>query len=307
MVNSLAPIALFVYNRLEHTQKTVAALQKNTLAKESELFIFSDHAKSEAPIEKLDQVRAVRDYIKTISGFKKVEIIERNENWGLAKSIMAGVTELTNKFGKVIVLEDDIVSSPYFLEYVNEALDLYENDLEVVSVSGYIFPVKETLPETFFMKCANCWGWATWKRGWAIFEPNGQKLLKELREKNLTREFSFDHSYHYVEMLERQIVGINNSWAIRWYASAFLANKLTLYPGTSLVNNIGQDGSGTHGNQTSAYSTKVSNRKINIKKLKEIESQLGRYAVTNYFKSLKPKIWQKIIRKADKILYNGSQ
>lgn len=239
----LSPIALFVYNRPEHTQKTIEALLKNGLASQSELFIFSDAPKNEKAKEGVEKVRA---FIKSISGFKNITILEREENFGLAKSIIAGVTDIVNKYGRIIVLEDDLITSPYFLKYMNEALDMYEQEEKVISIHGYIYPVKYQLPETFFIKGADCWGWATWKRGWDLFESDGLKLLNELRTKNLTREFDLSGAYPYTQMLQGQIRGLNNSWAIRWHASAFLKNKYTLYPGRSLITNAGLDNSGTH-------------------------------------------------------------
>ena len=179
----IAPTALFVYNRLEHTKRVIEALQKNVLASESDLIIFSDGPKHEKDVKKIDEVRK---YLKTIDGFKSIEIFEKENNLGLSNSIISGVTEVVNRYGKIIVLEDDLVVSPYFLEFMNNALVKYENEEKVISIHGYIYPIKNKLPETFFIKGADCWGWATWKRGWDLFEPNGQKLLDELLNKNLT-------------------------------------------------------------------------------------------------------------------------
>jgi hypothetical protein len=295
----LAPIALFVYNRLEHTKKTVEALQKNNLATESELFVFSDSWKSE---EGRARVEEVRTYIKTISGFKKVEVVERNENFGLAKSIISGVTELVSKYGKVIVLEDDLVTSPYFLKYMNEALDMYTDNNEIISIHGYMYPIKSiySVPGTSFIKGADCWGWATWKRGWDLFEKNGQKLLDELESKNLTTEFDFAGSYPFTHMLEGQIAGKNSSWAIRWYASAFLKNKLTLYPNQSLVQNVGMDGSGRHSGITSAYDSVASQKPVVLEKQKLIENAWARKEMINYFNSLKPSPIRRIVDKIKK-------
>jgi GT2 family glycosyltransferase len=192
------PIALFVYNRLWHTQQTVEALKKNKLAAESELFVFSDGARTGADKEK---IRAVREYLKTVNGFKKVTVIEWNRNLGLAQSIISGVTQIVNRYGRIIVLEDDIVTSPYFLRFMNEALEFYKDEEKVISIHGYIYPVKAKLPETFFLRGADCWGWATWKRGWELFEPDGRKLLNELKAKKLTRRFDFDGAYSYTGML----------------------------------------------------------------------------------------------------------
>ena len=156
MINEAAPITLFVYNRIDHTRQCVEALRKNLLANESALIIFSDAAKD---VGSQNSVEEVRSYLKTIRGFTKIEIIERTNNFGLAKSIISGVTYVVNKYGRVIVLEDDLVTSPYFLIYMNKALDIYKNDDMVASIHGYIYPVKKALPETFFLRGADCWGW----------------------------------------------------------------------------------------------------------------------------------------------------
>ena len=291
---TLSPIALFVHNRPKHTQKTVEALQKNNFAQESELFIFSDSWKNEEARKKVEEVR---EYIKTISGFKNVTITERKENWGLANSIISGVTEIVNKYGRIIVLEDDLVTSPFFLEYMNEALDLYEKEEKIISLHGYIYPVKEKLPETFFLKGADCWGWATWKRGWDLFEPDGKKLLTELEKRNLTKEFDFDGNFHFTKMLKKQTAGLTNSWAIRWYASAFLKNKLTLYPGKSLVQNIGQDMSGTHEGNSAVYQTAMADKKISIGSIEIMENRKAREAIADHFKSINPGIFGRVIKK----------
>lgn len=282
---ALAPIALFVYNRPGHTQKTIEALQKNILAPESDLIIFSDGYK-DSP-ESQAGVLAVRSYLKTIAGFNSVKIIEREKNNGLANSIIAGVSEVIAQFGRIIVLEDDMLSSRYFLQYMNEALNLYEADDRVISIHAYIYPITEKLPETYFLRGADCWGWATWKRGWDLFESDGQKLLQELESKKLTAEFDFAGSYPYTQMLRDQIAGKNNSWAIRWYASAFLKNKLTLYPGRALISNIGFDSSGTHCNGINKIAIKetVENIEIKVGRIEVKENLEARLTVINFFKS----------------------
>jgi hypothetical protein len=296
-----APIALFVYNRIDHTKKTIEALQKNFLADQSELFIFCDDAKNP---DGEKAVHAVRDYVRTISGFKKITVIEREKNFGLAASIISGVSEIIEKFGRVIVLEDDLVTSPHFLTFMNEGLDFYESEEKVISIHGYIYPVKKELPETFFLRGADCWGWATWKRGWNLFEKNGAKLLAELQQKNLTKKFDFDGCYSFTRMLEDQIAGKNNSWAIRWYASAFLAEKLTLYPGKSLVQNIGIDGSGTHCSNSSSFNIELGQEKISLTKIPLSENFEAREAIKKFFKPKKSfikKIAHKIRKKIKKL------
>ncbi len=240
-----APVILFVYNRPDHTQRTLDALAANTLAAQSDLIIYADGAPTGAKEQLLKQIDMVRQIIQSENRFKKVTIHIADTNRGLASSIIAGVTEVINKHGRAIVLEDDLLTSVHFLSFMNHALTTFENNDKVACVSGYIYPA-EQLPDTFFLKGADCWGWATWKRSWDLFEENGDVLLQKLNHAGHAFDFNFYNSYPYMQMLEDQIAGKNKSWAIRWYASAYLAGKLTLYPGHSLVRNIGFDGTGIH-------------------------------------------------------------
>ena len=277
---SLAPLLLFVYNRPYHTRKTIEALLENESASETDLIIYSD-----ASIDPFNnKVLETRNYIKSVIGFRSIVIIERSKNWGLSRNIIDGVTSVINEYGKVIVLEDDLVVSPFFLKYMNEALDFYEKEEQIVCIHGYVYPVKRKLPETFFIKGADCWGWATWKRGWDLFCLDGKFLLDEINRYNMKREFDFEGSYPYYKMLKRQVEGSNDSWAIRWYASAFLNNKLTLYPGTSLVTQIGMDGSGTHCGANSIYDVQLLNRPINISKITIDQTLSARKIFTYYFR-----------------------
>ncbi|WP_278629798.1 glycosyltransferase [Parabacteroides goldsteinii] len=277
----LAPIVLFVYNRIIHTKKVVTALLQNEYASESDLIIYSDGFKNEII---RPEVEAVRDFLNSITGFKSVTIFKRSENWGLANNIIDGVTSVVNQYGKIIVLEDDLLVSRYFLKYMNEALDFYENEKKVVSIHGYVYPVRKSLPETFFIKGADCWGWATWKRGWDLFCSDGKVLLNEIDKQNLKKEFDFNNSYPYYRMLKHQIEGKNNSWAVRWYASAFLYNKLTLYPGRSLVNQIGMDGSGTHCDTNEMFDVSLTDSPILLSNIDVQESKQGRDAFIYYFR-----------------------
>ena len=188
MMQQYAPIALFAYNRPDHLTRVAEGLANNREASMSKLFVFSDAAKS-AAAEKM--VAAVRSVAHSITGFQSVDVVEQPVNLGVAKSIIQGVNTLTTKYGQVIVLEDDLLPSPHFLRYMNHALKFYEDDDRVISVHGYTYPVKEILPETFFIRGADCWGWGTWKRGWDLFEPDARKLLRELEGRNLTSDFDF--------------------------------------------------------------------------------------------------------------------
>src|SRR3569833_3150935 len=247
-MQNLAPIALFVYNRPEHTRRTISYLQKNLLAEESRLFIFYDAPKTAADKEKVDEVKQL---IKEVTGFKSVKVTNRKENLGLANSIISGVTQLVNEYGKIIVFEDDLLSSPYTLQYFNEGLTHYANEEKVMHVGGYMYELADKkLPETFFWRAATSWGWATWSRAWVNFEDNVDVLLSQF-DRQKSDQFSINGTMNFWKQLTGFKAGKNNSWAIRWYASIFLKGGLTLNPSTSLIQNIGNDGSGTHSNNES--------------------------------------------------------
>jgi hypothetical protein len=269
----MAPIAFFAYNRPDHAKRVLMALAGNTDASRSRLFIFSDAPRDRKAAE---QVARLRADVKDTQGFLSVEIVEQSINQGVARSVIQGVSRLVAKFGKVIVLEDDLLPSPHFLEYMNSALDQYEDEERIISVHAYSYPVEAKLPETFFLRGADCWGWGTWKRGWDLFEPDGPKLLRELEERKLTSDFDFGDTYPYTRMLRDCIEGKNDSWAIRWYASAFLRGKLTLYPGSSQIQNIGVDGTGHHLGMTDLFTHKQWGRAISVKSIPVEESTAGR-------------------------------
>ena len=296
--DNLAPIVLFAYNRPDHIRKTIGALQKNELASESELFVFSDAPKNSHSIP---AVKEVRNFIKTISGFKSVHTVEREENYGLAKSIIDGVTKIINEYGKIIVLEDDLVTSPYFLKYMNDALKMYETENNVACIHGYIFPI-EGLPETFFIRGADCWGWGTWKRAWDIFEVDGQKLLIDIEKRGLQKEVDYNNSYSYTQMLKDQIAGKNDSWAVRWYVSAFMRNMLCLYPGKSYVQNIGFDNEGTHTNTPSTTYNVVLNNQYSFSRVEPSEDLISKQKIEYFYKSIKHTFLKKIRLKIRQLL-----
>lgn len=242
----LAPIALFAYNRVDHTRQTVEALKNNTLADQSSLYIFSDGPKTDRDKGRIEELRR---YLKRVDGFKEIIIVEREKNLGLANSIIDGVSQVVDRYGKIIVLEDDIVTSPCFLQYMNNVLGLYEDNDRIGSISGYMFPVEFSENELFFLPMIGSWGWGTWKSAWHLFEPDGAVLLKEITEARQVDAFNLDGTYPYLKMLRDQIKGKNDSWAIRWNASLFVNKKLTVWPSKTLVANIGFDGSGTHCNR----------------------------------------------------------
>lgn len=281
----LAPIALFVYNRPEHTRRTLAHLQKNLLADESRLFIFSDAAKNNSDRE---QVNKTREFIQTIDGFKSVRIIERETNMGLANSIIDGVSQLTEEYGKVIVFEDDLLSSPFTLKYFNQALRKYQDDSQVMQIGAYMFPLTapDALPETFFFRATSSWGWATWKRAWDCFEPDIDLLFKQF-DKPKIKAFSVEGTMNYWKQLLDFKNKKNNSWAVRWYASVFLNNGLVLYPAKSLVENIGHDGTGVHSNIEDTYQVTISREPIGYYPDEIVESSAAKASLLHFFKHRK--------------------
>ncbi|MEQ8926492.1 MAG: glycosyltransferase [Fulvivirga sp.] len=260
----LAPIVLFVYNRPWHTQKTLEALSRNELADKSDLFIFSDGPKNKASSEDLRNIDEVRRIITDISGFKSVNVTLREKNFGLANNVIEGVTHIINIYGKIVVLEDDLLTSRYFLQYCNEGLNLYKNETNVYSINAYQFPLETDDFDTFLSPLGtSSWGWATWSNKWKMFEVS-PKYLNEIENNFLLQErFNFG-GYNYSGILKNP-----NSWAIKWYYSVFLRNGLGLFPTQSLVENIGFDGSGQH--KENSMSSKIHESEINLVKKDKID------------------------------------
>ncbi|HHQ4724713.1 TPA: hypothetical protein ACSP5O_002409 [Aeromonas veronii] len=244
-----APICLFVYNRFEHTVKTIAALQQNTIAAFSDIYIFSDAPRNEKADE---EVRLVREFIKTITGFKSITIIEADKNKGLARSIISGVSHVIELHGKVIVFEDDLISSPITLEYLNLMLGHYEEHNEVMSITSYSYP-RETVEissgyeyENYFTGRPCSWGWATWRDRWELIKWDGEIYNEYRNNVIMQREFMKYSGVDIDRMLKKQLDGDIDSWAVRFVFNCFLLKKVASYPTRSYITNIGSDGSGTH-------------------------------------------------------------
>ena len=277
---SISPILLFTYNRPEHTRLTLEALKKNHLSDRSSLYIFSDGYRDETDRE---EVMKVRELIRSVEGFASIHIEERTENVGLARNIIEGVTGVVNEHGKVIVLEDDLITSPYFLTFMNDVLERYEQEEKIAHVQGFCFPLLD-LPDAFLIKWTGSWGWATWKRAWDLFNPDGEALLTEIMKKKLNREFDFNGNYPFTRMLRRQVNGENDSWAIRWNASLFLKNRLSVNAGKSLVQNIGFDGSGRHSGRDEIYTTPLHMSALSSEIPRIEENMIARKAFEKYYR-----------------------
>ena len=257
MEKILAPICLFTYNRLEETKQTVEALQNNFLAKQSELFVFSDGPKNKDSIQDVDLIRA---YIKTISGFKKITVFESSENKGLAGSVIHGVTKIINEHGRVIVLEDDLVTTRNFLDFMNQALMRFSNDETIYSISGFVPLINnEDKLDYFLHERSYPWGWATWKEKWNQVTFDKNKILSIIeKDKFVLNAFESKCGKDAPRMLINSIKGLNNSWYIRWVFSNFINKKNSVFPTNSLVSNVGFNSvSSSHCDGLSAYEFKL--------------------------------------------------
>ncbi|WP_419801831.1 sugar transferase [Mucilaginibacter sp.] len=292
-MQNLAPIALFVYNRPEHTRRTISCLQKNLLAEDSRLYIFADNAIYGEDRQKIDEVRAL---IKQTEGFKWVKIIESPIHYGLAESIINGVSLLVKEYGKVIVFEDDLLSSPYTLRYLNDALDRYANDEKVMHIGAYMYPLEEkNLPQTFFYRAATSWGWATWNRAWKNFNPDINGLMKQFDKEKINR-FSIEGTMNFWQQMKGFKSGKNDSWAIRWYASIFLNGGLTLNPAKSLIKNIGHDGSGVHSNKEEMYQVQIDRHAVDFFPLEIVENPEAYAAIKHFLQNRKGSLFARIKR-----------
>lgn len=244
----IAPVAIFAHRRPEHLNRLINSLHRNEPFARSPVFIFCDGPRSESERPSVEQTRAVaRDRLGD-----RAEIIESAANKGLARSIIAGVSLLCERFGRVIVLEDDLVLHPGCLGFLNAALDHYEHEPRVYHVNAYRYPLPPQ-PAPTFSRLASSWGWATWQRAWRDFEPDAAKLSRTLVQRRLVRAFDFQGTFPYHRMLENQVLGKVDSWAIRWYASILLKEGLTVVPNAAQASNLGFDNSGVHCGTTSKF------------------------------------------------------
>jgi hypothetical protein len=293
-LENLAPIVLFVYNRPEHTIRTVESLIKNSIAGKSTLFVFSDAANSD---KDLKNVEAVRDYIRTIKSFAIINIVQREKNLGLANSVITGVNEVIQSYGKVIVLEDDMISSPYFLKYMNEVLNYFEHDDRIFSVTGYTFPIK--IPENY--KCpvylsprSSSWGWGTWKNRWekAVWEISDFQSF--INDKSRVESFNRGGD-DLTRMLKNSISGKVDSWSIKWTYTHFLHNTYCVYPVKSRIKNIGADRSGIHTSKTTKFDVDLELNDVRLNGLKDL--QPDKEILFNFRKFFKRNLFDSVIQK----------
>jgi hypothetical protein len=266
---ALAPIILFVYNRPDMVEQTLNGLANNGLASQSELFIFSDGPKVNADPDQIQKINSVRRLIRSRKWCNNVVIVERETNIGLAQSVMDGVTEVLDKYDRVIVVEDDVELSPYFLDYMNDALEAYKDDERILTVGSwnYFAPLDAFESDHFLFRYPDSIAWATYKRSWMLFEKDAKEALQKLQRMKKMSAFNGDNSARYFEeMLRMQIAGQINSWAIRWTATAIIHDKLTVLPRMTMSKHLGFGAEATHEKTDIDYNAhlELGNTRLNI-------------------------------------------
>jgi hypothetical protein len=305
--HNYAPIVIFTYDRLDLLLNCIESLKKNHLAKKSDLFVYSDGPKNKG-VE--ISVKEVRSHLSNVNGFKSVTIIERPENWGLSKNIIDGVTEIIERYGKIIVLEDDLELSPHFLQFMNEGLDIYYDTKNVCQIYGYSYfekyAEKYNLDQLLFLRGADCLGWGTWKRAWEVFEPDANVLIDRMKKEgnSFIRDFDWDGAYNYFSLLKRNANGQIDSWAIRWLASTYLENMYTLCPVKSFVVHRGNI-KGTHYHRkrkNDPLDVPITKTQIEVTKNEVVQKDNVKLAYIEFLKELKPSLPNRVLNQLSKII-----
>lgn len=242
---SRSPIAVFAFNRPDHLRRTLLSLKACVGFEAADVTVFCDGPRSDAELAAVQAVRVVaKEELGSEADYRFAET-----NSGLAQSIISGVSELCTAHGRVIVIEDDFDLSPGFLTFINASLDAFANEPNVYQISGHMFDVPEFADraDALFLPLTTTWGWATWQRAWSQFDLEATGWQELSLDRSMRRRFNLGGVYDYATMLQRQMAGKRDSWGVRWYWNVFKVGGLVLFPPQSLVRNIGQDGSGSHG------------------------------------------------------------
>lgn len=294
---NLAPIVLFAYNRPTHTSQTLTALAANDGAESSDLIVFCDGPKDDRDCSKVNRVRKI---VRNFEGFNSITVFEKETNYGLGTAIPRDISYTFNRYNRVIVLEDDIITSPAFLLFMNRALDWYAEDRRVWHVSGwgYPFPEKDMakLPQTYFWRGMNCWGWATWADRWASFNKKPQRILNTW-PKQAKKRFDLNNSGIFWRQIVANAYGKKSTWAIFWYASIFEHGGLCLNPAISYVKNIGFDGSGQNCGSVQLDQSHLAKTADVMWPPIVAESPAAAAAIQRYYKRRKPNLFQRIGRR----------
>lgn len=288
-----APIVLFVYNRPDHTLKTLDALSSNIHADQSELIVFADGPRADASDATLQVIEETRKLFQKKFRFRKITLEFSEKNLGCSHALYRGISKVLTTYENAIIVEDDIHTSPYFLKYCNQALEHFNDVPEVMTISAYSYPFETQMNQTYFLSTGAAWGWATWSRAWKHYRSDVNSLLNEISSNGQKTEFNFNKSLDFFKMLEQQRDGEIDTWDVQWYASIFLRKGLTLYPAKSLTVNFGQDGSGTH-YSTPGTSKRIQDQILSMSEHAEnyiypgnlTEHSIARKSLEDYFRSL---------------------
>jgi len=272
----ISPVVFFAYNRPYHTIKSLSHLKKNKLASKTDLLIFIDGPKNNS--EDKIRVKLVCDIVKKIDGFKSKKIFFRKNNLGLSKNFISGISQILKKYESVIVIEDDNLVSKYFLDYINQGLNLFKNDNNICAINGYSYPInKKNLPNHFLVKGADTWGWGTWRRAWNEIIWNPKTLLKKINNKKILKKK--------INLLKAKIDKKNDSYTIMFDLSMQIKKKYSLVPKIPYSINCGLDGSGRHAKkETNIFNSKTNEKKIKIDKKKIFINQLYEERLKNFYK-----------------------
>lgn len=308
-----APVAVFVYNRVEQTQRILDALNCNTLSDKTKIFIFSDAAKDNTEKEKVKQVRNYIQNFKNNNSFQETNLILAEKNLGLQDSLINGITRIINEYGKVIVVEDDILTSKDFLTFMNSALMYYQDDNKVWSVSGYtprLRSLKRLQTDVYCSVRGNCWGWATWSNRWNRIDWEVSDYEKFIVNKNEIKRFN-EGGKDMTSLLKLQKNGSINSWAIRWNYQQYKEQMISIFPKFSKVQNIGFDGTGTNGGIANSFNTSIKEEKewdfqYNEKETRPAKEMASLYSRL-YFRQQIGKYWYMLTEYEYCILYKINQ
>lgn len=287
---------MFAYNRPRHLSRLIDSLFGNELFLHSPVFVFCDGPRNQADLEAVAQTRSVaRQRLGSLGQIKESE-----SNNGLAQSIIAGVTELCNSHGRVIVFEDDLVLHSRCLNFVNAALRYYANDPRIYHVNAYRYPLPPAAAPNY-SRLISSWGWATWQRAWVDFEPAAARLEQRIRDAGLISYMDFGGTFPYYAMLKSQAQNKIDSWAIRWYASALLGRGLAICPNISQVSNTGFDNSGVHCGVSSSYNVELGTASEDWP-AEVSEDMLNYRQMQAFFRSIRGALPTRVLRRLKRVL-----
>ncbi len=305
-----APIVIFAYKRIDHLKRAVESLLANAEAPESEVYFFSDGAKK---VDDQEQIDAVRLYIESVEGFKCKHCIFRDKNYGLAANIIEGVTDIINKHGEVIVVEDDLILGRHFLEYMNSALHYYRDITRVMAISAYPNDIdRNGLEEYFFVPWFMCWGWATWKDRWELYDKDPKSIIENTSREEIKKiNINGSHPVFWQQVVNNYS-GKLNTWAIFFYVAICKNEGLVLYPKVNHAVNAGMDGTGENcGNYCKDSALmKLYNEESEISKAFSNDVSISDKAVVafeKYYKRMRPGLFYSTIRGLHYLKENGLQ